>query len=242
MKQMQGLTPVRKTTIIGSVILLVALVAAWMFVLSPRSDAIAAANAEVDQAEQSNQALRAQIVSLHQREAELPELQKVSTALDRRFPPSAEQAKLFKMITAAGAAAGIAPQFITGVLVEAPTGVASAGSAQLPGVAAPISQIAQQKITINVTATESQIRQLMANLEKLPRAFAVDTLSLSKSGGGGATAGTGTAGSPTTPNVDPDAQTATITGNMFVMPKVDYPSKDAKVGAGSAAGSAATSS
>jgi Tfp pilus assembly protein PilO len=221
---MQGLTPVRKTTMIGTLALLVALVAAWMLVLSPRSDAITAANEKVTGAQQANQALRTQIMTLHQRQDELPALRKTSAALDRRFPPTAEQAKLFKMITSAGAAAGIAPQFIQGVLVEAPTAIGSTQSAQLPGVASPIGQIAAQKVTINVQAPERQMRAFVKNLENLPRAFAVETISLTKQAANAGTTGTGAAGTPVTPTIAPDTQTATITGSMYVMPSVHDPS------------------
>lgn len=211
----QTLTPTRKTTLIGSLILLVALVAAWMFVLSPRSDAIAAVNEETAAAEASNQALRGQIASLKARQAQLPELREISKALDRRFPTTAEQAKLLRMITAAAAEAGIAPQHLTGMQMDAPAPVGGATSAQLPGVAAPISQIAGQKLTINVSGSPSQIRQFVRNLEKLPRAFAVSTISVSQQA---------VAQEPTeSASTAPDAQTVTLTGDMFIMPKLVDP-------------------
>jgi Tfp pilus assembly protein PilO len=215
MRSSQGLTPVRKTTLIGSLVLLLALVAAWMFVLSPRSDAIAKVNDEKAVAAQTNQSLRSKIQTLREREQQLPELRVVSKALDRRFPPSAEQAKLFKMLTAAAAAAGIAPQYLTGVTVDPPAAVDSGRSAQLPGVAAPISQIAAQKVTINVSGSPSEVRAFVKNLENLPRAFAVDTIQLTQQAP--------TATPTETVSVAPDAQTVTITGNMFVMPKVSDP-------------------
>ncbi len=215
-----GLTPVRKTTLIGSLILLVALIAAWMFVLSPRSDAIAAVNEQTASAAQTNQSLRSQIASLQARQAELPQLREISKALDRRFPPTAEQAKLFKMITAAAAAAGIAPQHLASMQMDPPAAVGGAGSAQLPGVAAPTGEIAAQKLTINVSGTPREIRQFVRNLEKLPRAFAVTTISLSQQAAG------------TTPSEDastaPDAQTVTITGDMFNLKKVVDPTVVAK--------------
>ena len=217
----QSLTPVHKTTLIGSLILLVALVAAWMLVLSPRGDAIAAVNEDVSAAEATNQGLRGQIASLRAREAQLPELRAVSKALDRRFPTTAEQAKLFRMITAAAAEVGIAPQHLTSMQMDAPEAVGGATSAQLPGVAAPTSQIAGHKLTINVSGTPRQIRGFVRNLEKLPRAFAVTAVSLSQQAA---------AQEPTeAASTAPDAQTVTITGDMFVMPKVVDPTRT-KVG------------
>ncbi len=224
-----ALTPVRKTTAIGVVVLLVALLAAWMLVLSPRSDAIAKVNTEIDTAAAANQALRAQIAQRRALEAELPELRKVSTALDRRFPPTAEQAKLFKMITAAAAAAGIAPQYLTNLTMNPPTTTAtgSGASAQLPGVGTAVGDIASQTVTMNVGGTPAQIREMLANLEMLPRAFAVTSVSL-------------TTQSPTAPAAGSTApvvsgapeQLVTITGDMFVMPKVVDPTKSSATTAG----------
>lgn len=216
-----ALTPVRKTTAIGVVVLLVALLAAWMLVLSPRSDAIAKVDTETDTAAASNQALRAQITQRRSLEAQLPELRKVSTALDRRFPPTAEQAKLFKMISAAAAAAGIAPQYVTNLTMNPPTATdtGSGASAQLPGVGAPIGAIASQTVTMNVGGSPAQVRKMLANLEMLPRAFAVTLVSLS-------TQGPAAAAGTTAPVVSgASTQIATITGDMFVMPKVVDPTK-----------------
>jgi Tfp pilus assembly protein PilO len=217
----QALTPARKTTLIGSAILLIALVAAWMFVLSPRSDAVSKVNEQVTTAQGTNQSLRSQIQSLRAREQQLPELREVAKALDRRFPTTAEQAKLFRMITAAAAEAGIAPQHLTSMTMEAPTSVAAGSSAQLPGVAGPAVDIASQKLTINVSGTPGEIRSFVRNLEKLPRAFAVNLINVTQQSA---------AAAPTeTVSTAPDAQTVTITGDMFVMPKVVDPTR-AKVG------------
>jgi Tfp pilus assembly protein PilO len=218
----QALTPTRKTTLFGSLILLAALVAAWMFVLSPRGDAIAAVNEDIAATESSNQALRGQIASLRARQEQLPELREVSKALDRRFPRTAEQAKLFRMITAAAAEAGIAPQYLTSMQMDPPAAVGGATSAQLPGVAAPISEIAAQKLTLNVSGTPRQIRAFVGNLEKLPRAFAVNTISLAQQA---------TAQQPTeSASTAPDAQTVTITGDMFNLKKVAYAAAGSNVG------------
>jgi Tfp pilus assembly protein PilO len=197
-----------------------------MFVLTPRSDAVSKVNEEKATAEHANQALRSKVQTLRNRQAQLPELKEVSKALDKRFPPTAQQAKLFKMVTAAAAAAGIAPQYLTSLTVDPPAGVGAADSAQLPGVAGPISQIAGQKVTINVSGSPSEVRAFVANLEKLPRAFAVNTIQLTAAAP--AATNSSTTGAPAdNVSVAPNAQTVTITGNMFVMPKVTDPTAPA---------------
>lgn len=209
MNALKSLTPLRKAGLIGVAVLVGLLVASWMFVLSPRNAAVAAVNEKVDAASAANDALRNTIETRRAQQAKLPELRKVEKALAGRFPPTAEQAKMFKMVTAAAGQAGLAPSAVSNLTVSPPTSAAGAGaSAQLPGVAAPIGEIASQQVSMDVDGTEEQIRRLVANLEQLPRAFQVTTVSISN------TAATGEA---------PASTTATVTGDMFVMPKLADP-------------------
>ncbi|MGQ0631823.1 MAG: hypothetical protein ACT4P1_12335 [Sporichthyaceae bacterium] len=209
--------------------LAVAAVAAYLLVLSPRSDAVAAVQVQTAAAESANAALRSQIVTRTAQKEQLPRMRTISAALDDRFPPTAEQAKFFKMMTAAAAQAGIAPQSLTNLSVEPPAALASAGgsSAQLPGVAGAPTDIASQRISLNVSAPAAQIRDMVANLEKLPRAYAVTSMSLVNAAPAAAAAPAPGALAAPTP-VGPALQTVTIVGEMYVMPKLVDPTKAAK--------------
>lgn len=209
MGALRSMTSLRKAGLIGAAVLVGLLVASWMFVLSPRNAAVAAANEKVDAASAANDALRGTIETRRAMQAQLPELRKVEKALAGRFPPTAEQAKMFKMVTAAAGQAGLAPSAISNLTVSPPASASGAGaSAQLPGVAAPVGEIASQPVSMDVAGTEDQIRRLVANLEQLPRAFQVTTVSVNNTA---ATAET------------PASTTATVTGEMFVMPKLADP-------------------
>ena len=214
MSFLKSMTALRKATLIGTAVLLGLLVASWMFVLSPRSDAIAATNAEVDVASASNDTLRDQISTRRAQEAQLPELRKVDKALSGRFPPTAEQAKMFQMITAAAGQAGLAPSAVTNLTVNPPvngTG-GQASSAQLPGIAAPVAEIASQQVTMDVKGTAEQIRKMMRNLEELPRAFQVLTLNVTNGG----------PADPADQN-EVEMQSAAITGAMYLLPTLADP-------------------
>lgn len=214
MSALRSLTPLRKTGLIGTGVLAGLLVASWMFVLSPRSEAVAAANEKVEVAAAANDALRNTIETRRAQQAKLPELRKVEKALAGRFPPSAEQAKMFKMVTAAGGQAGLAPSAISNLTVNPPvSGTAGvATSARLPGVSGPVGEIASQQVSLDVAGSEAQIRKLVANLEQLPRAFQVTTVSFSNA--------------LATEEV-PATTTASITGEMFVMPELADPTANA---------------
>ncbi|MGQ0626181.1 MAG: hypothetical protein ACT4PP_16235 [Sporichthyaceae bacterium] len=226
-----GLTPARKTRLLASAGLALAAVAAYTFVLSPRSDAVEAVKVETTASQGANAALRSQIATRTAQKRQLPRMRTISAALDDRFPPTAEQAKFFKMITAAAGQAGIAPQSLTNLSVDPPAALAGAGgsSAQLPGVAGAPTDIASQRISLNVSAPAAQIRALVANLEKLPRAFAVTSMSLVNAAPAPpALVPVPGAVAVPAPPAGPPRQTVTIVGEMYVMPKLVDPTKAAR--------------
>jgi Tfp pilus assembly protein PilO len=225
--QFRGLPPltrVGKTVALGVLVLAVLVAIAYFAVLRPRAASVDKVNAQAATVAASNDSLRSQIAARQAEEAQLPELRKLSSAIDLRFPATAEQAKLFKMMTAAAASAGIAPQYLTNLTVAPPVDSATSASptAHLPGVASAIGQVASQQLTLDAKGTPAQLRAFVANLEKLPRAFEVTTVNI--------TTPIAIANSaPTAPGtvVAPDAKLsqATITGTMFLMPKVDDPTQ-----------------
>ncbi|MGQ0465219.1 MAG: hypothetical protein ACT4QG_07840 [Sporichthyaceae bacterium] len=219
------LTPTKKTAVVGALLLALGLTASWFVVLKPRAADVAAVQEQTAAALSANDSLRAQIAARRVQAAQLPTLAKLSDALSARFPATAEQAKLFSMIGAAAAGAGIAPQFVTNLTVAAPVDASGATtSAGLPGVATPIGRLASQQLTMDVRAKPDQIRKFVANLEKLPRAFQVTSLNLNLQ----TAAAAGTAGTVAAATAAAGAATsAQITGTMFLMPEFAVPPQPA---------------
>jgi hypothetical protein len=83
----------------------------------------------------------------------------------------------------------------------------------LPGVTTATGRIATQTLTMDVRGTPEKIRKFVANLEKLPRAFQVNSINLSTQIATGAGAA----------NVPGGNQTAAISGSLFVMPEFTDP-------------------
>jgi len=188
---------------------------------------VAEVHTQTAAARHANDSLRAQIATRRAQAAQLPTLAKLSDALSARFPATAEQAKLFAMIGAAAAGAGIAPQYVTNLTVEAPRDAAGpTTSAALPGVATPIGQIASQQLGMDVRAKPDQLRKFVANLEKLPRAFQITSLTFkvqaAGAGGGGASAVVSTGGAGASAALGGNAS-AQIGGQMFLMPEFGAP-------------------
>jgi Tfp pilus assembly protein PilO len=241
------LTPTAKVTAIGVAGLSAALAVAWFAVLHPRGEMVGKVDGQAAAVAASNDSLRNQIAARQAEQAQLPQLEKISSALDTRFPPNSQQAKLFQMITAAAASAGIAPQYLTDLTVAAPVGASTGAntSAHLPGVGTTIGQVASQQISLTARGTAADIRKFIANLEQLPRAFEITTVNLTRPVPASVTPAAPTTGGTTTrttvpvvpPAPDANFDTANISGQMFLMPTLSNPTS---TGGTAASGTAAS--
>ena len=192
--------------ILGGVALLAITAGGWLLVMSPKSSELADVRTQIEATREQNETLRQQLVKLEAQRKQLPATRATARALAVLFPPTADQPTLFKAVTAAAAQAGILADDVTELSAEAPVAGTSGGSdkAQLPGESTD-SDLAGQTVTITVQGDYDEIQRLAENLEDLPRAYLVSSLTLAV----GTQAGT---------------YTATITGQMFVMPAAPDPS------------------
>jgi Tfp pilus assembly protein PilO len=201
-----NLRSVLAAKILGGVALLAITAGGWLLVLSPKTSELADVRTRIETTRGQNETLRQQLAKLEAQRKQLPATRATARALAALFPPTADQPTLFKAVTAAAAQAGIPAGDVTELSAEAPVAGTSGGSdkAKLPGESTD-SDLAGQTVTITVQGDYDEIQRLAENLEDLPRAYLVSSLTL----GVGAGAGT---------------YTATITGQMFVMPAAPDPS------------------
>lgn len=178
----------------------------WTLVLGPETSSLSDTRAQVDAAREQNTVLLSQLSQLKAQEKELRKTRKIASDLSAKFPPTADQPGLFEQVTTAAVDAGIGPKGVT-TLAPTPPVIGSAASgvgAAQPAVGS--GTLASQDVQVAVTGTYDQTQHLLENLENMPRAFLVTSVSLSGSG----EAATG-------------AFTTTIAGNMFVMPPIADP-------------------
>jgi Tfp pilus assembly protein PilO len=194
------------TKILGGVALLAITGAGWLLVLSPQTSELADVRTQIEVTREQNETLRQQLVKLEAQRKQLPATRATARALAALFPPTAAQPTLFKAVTAAAPQAGIPADDVTELSAAAPVAGSAGGTdkAQLPGESTD-SDLAGQTVTVTVQGDYEEIQRLVENLEDLPRAYLVSSLTL----GVGAEAGT---------------FTATVTGQMFVMPAAPDPS------------------
>jgi Tfp pilus assembly protein PilO len=202
---MMNLRSVTGTKILGGVALLAIAGAGWLLVVSPQTSELAEVRTQIDTTRSQNETLRHQLAKLEVQRRQLPATRETARALATLFPPTADQPTLFKAVTAAATQAGIPADDVTELSAEAPVAGTSGGSdkAQLPGESTE-TDLAGQTVKVTVQGDYDEIQRLAENLEELPRAYLVSSLTL----GSGADAGT---------------YTATITGQMFVMPAAPDP-------------------
>ncbi|PVG81529.1 hypothetical protein DDE18_16065 [Nocardioides gansuensis] len=192
------------TKVLGALALLGIVVASWFLVLGPQAEAISETRAAIADMSDQNDLLRLQLAALKKQEQELPAIADQDRALEELFPRTADQPGLFRQVSGAAARAGIAPGNVTTVAPTAPMlGAAEAEGVGLPA-ASTSADLARQTVTITVEAGYSATQLLLDNLEEMPRAYLVTSLSVSTGSG-------------------PGLLLTTVTGDMFVMPPAPRP-------------------
>lgn len=184
----------------------------WVLVLGPETSTLADTRLQVESARQQNQVLTQQLSQLETQREKLGEMRQAARKLAKKFPPTADQPGLFREVTDAAVDAGIGPNGVTTLAPTAPVIGGTDGAVTADPPAAGSGTLASQNVSVSITGTYEQTRQLLENLEHMPRAYLITSVTL---GGGGET----------------DSYTTTIAGEMFVMPPIEPPGKTVNLSA-----------
>jgi Tfp pilus assembly protein PilO len=220
------------TALIGTVALLLIAVLGWLLLIGPVTGKISETHDSTDAAVDSNQVLTSQVAALKRQADELPAMRRVAGELEQVFPATADQPGFFAAINAAASGAGIPLDKVTTLSPTAPALLDSTGApatstaatapaaetADTSGATAapPAVDLAEQTVAVTVEGSYREIRDLLANLESMPRAFVVSSLSVTGGSDSSAPAGDPSASSPS-------GLTVSITGSTFVAPPIAYP-------------------
>lgn len=191
------------TKLLGIVGLILLVALGWQFVVGPKTAALADVRSAITETQDKNGVLAVQLVTLKKQAADINDIRATADALSAKFPSTADQPRLFREVTEAAAAAGIGPKGVTSLSPTPPT-VGGGDPAQGVAVETLGGGIARQSVAVAVKGTYAETQRLMANLEQIPRAFLITSVSLT----GGQSA---------------EEFTTTITGDMFLMPPVVDP-------------------
>lgn len=221
----------RSIVLLGSLGLAVVLLAGWFLLLSPRMATAGDLNAQREAVEVANEQTRAKIVELEQMKADIDTVEAEAETLAARFTGTAEESALFDLIRDAARKAGIPERNISDVTAGVPvigggdgsvtvpqgTGTptpapaptpatdanAAPAPASAPAPAAPTSQLASMSLDVTVTGTEEQMVRFLDALESMDRAYLVHAVTLGESEG--------------------RSMSATINGNMYLLPPLTHP-------------------
>lgn len=190
------------TRILGAIALLLIVGLGWQFALSPKTEALSDVRQQITDTRDSNDLLALQLVTLKRQAAELDSVRATAGALSAMFPATADQPRLFREVTEAAEAAGIGQKGVTALSPTPPI----VGGDPAAGVAVDTTglTLARQTVAVAVEGSYAETQRLLANLEQIPRAFLITSVSLSS-------------------GADKGDYTTTITGDMFVMPPVVDP-------------------
>ena len=196
---------------LGTAALLLVAALGWLLALRPETTDLDEVRAGIQAARDQNSALQLQLLSLTKQADELPATRKRAEVLAEIFPPTAAQPGLFDAVTDAAQRAGLPADDVTALTPTEPlVGTTAPGTGVQPGTVD--AGIAQQTVTVTVEGSYEEIRQLLENLELMPRAYLITSVTL----------GAGTTGT---------AYATTITGSMFLMPPATPPAAVATGGA-----------
>ena len=190
------------TKIVGALVLLVVAALSWLLVVGPETSSLAEARAQIQSTRDQNQVLAAQLHALEAQRQPLGPTRMVARAMARKCPPTADQPGMFEEVTAAAVDAGIGAD---GVTTLAPSAPQVGGTDPATGVGATPAtggSLASQLVTVSITGGYDQTVELLQNLERMPRAYLIDGVTIAGGDSG---------------------YTTSITGQMFVMPPVTDP-------------------
>ena len=190
------------------------MVVGWLAVVAPETNELAAVREQIVDAGDQNRLLAQELFTLRRQADDLDGTRATADALAAKFPPTADQPGVFEQVTAAATAAGIGPNHITALT---PTPPAVGAVDPLTGVQ-PVGEgdesLARQTVTVSVEGDYTATQDLLANLEDTPRAFLINSVTLTTAE---ATTEEVATGEATT------SFTTTIIGDMFVMPPAPDP-------------------
>lgn len=211
-----NLNTVRATIALGVAALVAIVAAGWLLLIGPTAGDISDTRAEISDTEDRTSLLTLQ---LHSLESQADDLTITATAAERLaqiWPPTADQPGFFRAVNEAAVQSGFAPGDITALSPTAPILVGPDGLAIVEDAAAttdPAIEVdtteaayAIQTVTVSMEGTADEARAFLRRLERLPRAFLVQSVALTRG--------------------EDAAVTLEISGTTYVAPPVGAPSED----------------
>lgn len=205
-----------RTILVGVVGLAVVAALGWFLLISPAMGKVSQAKQEIDDAQNRSASLSVQLRTLQRQKSELRQVRRLAAKLELIIPTTADQPGFFAAVNDAARRAGIAPGRVTTLSPSAPQVLDASGQPVEPAVDAEstatgdpaVADVAEQTVAVSVEADRGQLERLLQNLEKMPRAFVVQSLEIASGGSEDDTSST---------------LTVSISGTTYVAPPITKP-------------------
>ncbi|MCM0622383.1 hypothetical protein [Nocardioides bruguierae] len=168
------------TVVVGSLVVLLVLVAGWFGVVGRYLGALGETRDATVAAQDANNLLQVKLAGLEKLRDELGDVRSLAADLDVLVPTTADQPGLFELVDKAAKKAGIPLDHVTALSPSTPVEWASASGVAAAGVPTG-AELAVQTVTISVEADYDACRTMLAEIGKLDRAMLVSSVSLSQS-------------------------------------------------------------
>jgi Tfp pilus assembly protein PilO len=192
------------TKVLGAGGLLLTAALGWILAIGPQVSALAEVRLEIEETQDQNALLVQQLAALEQQSREVGASRRTARDLAAQLPPTADLPGLFRAVTAAVVEAGIGARGVTTLAPTAPVVSGADPTTGLPPADGPAAMLARQTVSVAVSGTYDQTRQLLENLEQMARAYLITTVALST-------------------GEDTGTFVTSLTGVMFVMAPVTVP-------------------
>jgi Tfp pilus assembly protein PilO len=168
----------RRRSLIAIIAVIVVLALTIFFLVLPKMNQVSSANDQLAQAESQESTLQSQLAALQQAQEDAPEARETIRRVDQAIPPTVDQQGFILLLQNAADQAGVDLFTIT---PASPTTDPASGLTVIPN-------------SISVTGSYFAITEFLFDIETLPRAATVTSLTMAPAGDSGAGAGlTGTA-------------------------------------------------
>ena len=170
----------RRAPLIAGIVMAVLAVLVFLFVVNPKRAQVAEAEAKLDEARSQEITLQSQKASLEQAQAEAPTNRKIIRQVEQQLPPTADPQGFILLLENAAVKAGVD-------LTTEGIGNPVAGTSGVTSI----------PITLSLSGTYFSLDEYLFQLETLPRAAKVTTVTMSPGGAATTTTATTTTGTLT---------------------------------------------
>ena len=170
----------RRAPLIAGIVMAVLAVLVFLFVVNPKRAQVAEAEAKLEEARSQEITLQSQKASLEQAQAEAPTNRKIIRQVEQQLPPTADPQGFILLLENAAVKAGVD-------LTTEGIGNPVAGTSGVTSI----------PITLSLSGTYFSLDEYLFQLETLPRAAKVTTVTMSPGGAATTTTATTTTGTLT---------------------------------------------